>query len=98
MALYRSEGILHCPSCFAMREFVPVPEAAGNDPYPPCECTVCGFVFGDCVDEVTKERRPVLDTRLRDEARQRLRDRQKLNLLLQGFRRENFEGPTDDGG
>ena len=99
MALYRSEGILHCPTCFAMQEFVPVEWAASSDLYPPCECSVCGFVFDESVDEKTGERRPTLSREVRDAARQKLRDRQKYSLVRLGYRLENFkqQKATADG-
>lgn len=38
-------AILYCSGCLCKREFLPTPEAAENDPYPPVECVFCGYTY-----------------------------------------------------
>lgn len=100
---FTSIGWLHCPRCWARREFV-VPASSGNNleaMAASAECCECGYSFGYCNDEkaldssgetFTTIRRPVLSpetvARARDE---RLRIYRR-DMLASGVRLERLDG------
>ena len=53
-ATFRSLGMLHCPRCCAMREFIVPPDVMSqsiDDHAATAECVECFYAFGRCQDE-----------------------------------------------
>lgn len=74
-----------------MREFVPVDEDS-NEMYPPCECSICGYVFSSSKDEKTGLTRPTVSLEARNRARERMRQETLAHLTASGVRLENLNG------
>ena len=91
----RSDGILHCPLCFCMREFVLTEEANTMEPYPAIECSTCGYEFHTSTDEEKGTSRPTVSPEVREAARERFRNERMAHLVRHGYRLESLQRKGD---